>query len=140
MELADALAFARPRRDGILITLKSDGRPQSSNISYAVGDDDRILISITSDRAKYANLRRDPRASLHVNADNFWSYVVIEADAELSPVATEPDDPTVDALVEYYRALRGEHPDWDDYRRAMIEDRRLVLTLVPTYAYGMVRT
>jgi PPOX class probable F420-dependent enzyme len=129
MELADALAFARPRRDGILITLKSDGRPQSSNISYAVGDDDRILISITSDRAKYANLRRDPRASLHVNADNFWSYVVIEA-----------DDPTVDALVEYYRALRGEHPDWDDYRRAMIEDRRLVLTLVPTYAYGMVRT
>jgi PPOX class probable F420-dependent enzyme len=139
MELDTALSFVRDHRNGVLITLKHDGRPQSSNIVYTVGDDGRIRISITSGRAKYANIRRDGRVSLHVNADDFWSYAVVEADAELSPVAAAPDDGTVEELIEMYRALQGEHPDWDDYRRAMVEDQRVVLTLRPTYAYGMVR-
>jgi len=137
MDLDAALAFARDHRNGVLITLKRDGRPQSSNIVYTVADDGRVRVSITAERAKYRNLVRDPRVSLHVNADDFWSYVVLEGDADLSPVATTTDDPTVDELVEMYRAVQGEHPDWDDYRRAMVTDQRVVLTLRPTHAYGM---
>lgn len=138
MDLDAALTFARGHRNGVLVTLKADGRPQSSNIIYTVADDGRLRISITATRAKYRNLVRDPRVSLHVNADDFWSYVVLEADAELSPVATTTDDPTVDELVEMYRAMQGEHPDWDDYRAAMVTDQRVVLTLRPTHAYGMI--
>ena len=138
MELSDALDFLRDKHHGVLVTLKSDGRPQSSNIAYTLGDDDVIRISVTDGRAKTANLRRDPRASLHVNRDDFWAYAVVDADVELMPVASSPDDPTVDALVEYYRTLVGEHDDWDDYRRAMVADRRLILELRPTHAYGMV--
>ena len=137
MQIADALDFIRDKRNGVLIALKSDGRPQSSNISFAVGDDDVIRISVTDGRAKTVNLRRDPRASLHVNRDDFWAYVVIEADVTLLPVAESPDDATVDALVDYYRKVAGEHDDWDEYRRAMVTDRRLLLELRPTHAYGM---
>src|SRR6188768_3960064 len=104
MELHDALEFIRDRRQGVLITLKADGRPQSSNIAFTVGDDDLIRISITETRAKTTNMRRDPRVSLHVNRDDFYAYAVIEADASLTPVAARADDATVDQLVEYYRA------------------------------------
>ncbi len=137
MDLSDALDFARDKRNGILIALKSDGRPQSSNIAYAVGEDDVIRISVTDGRAKTANLRRDPRASLHVNRDDFWAYVVIEADVTMLPTATSPDDATVDALVDYYRTVAGEHDNWPEYRQAMVDDRRLLLELRPTHAYGM---
>jgi PPOX class probable F420-dependent enzyme len=137
MDLSDALSFLRGHANGVLVTLKSDGRPQSSNISYVVGDDGIIRISVTDGRAKTANLRRDPRASLHVSRDDFWAYAVIDADVTLMPVASDPGDPTVNALVEYYRTLRGEHPDWDEYRAAMVSDSRLLLELHPTHAYGM---
>lgn len=137
MEIADALAYARSRDHGVLVTLKGDGRPQLSNINHAVGDDDVVRVSITADRAKYRNLVRDPRVSLHVTAEDFWSYVVLEGDADLSPVAERPDDATVAELVDLYRAVQGEHPDWDDYRAAMVRDRRVVLRLRPTHAYGM---
>ena len=137
MERSDALDFIRDKRNGILITLKSDGRPQSSNVAFAVGSDDVIRVSVTDGRAKTANLRRDPRASLHVNRDDFWAYAVIEADVVMMPVAQSPDDATVDALVDYYRIVAGEHDDWDEYRQAMVDDRRLLLELRPTHAYGM---
>jgi PPOX class probable F420-dependent enzyme len=137
MELHDALEFIRDRRQGILITLKSDGRPQSSNIAFALGDDDRIRISITDTRAKTTNMRRDPRVSLHVNRDDFYAYAVIEAEASMTPTAASADDDTVQQLVDYYRTVAGEHPDWDEYRQAMVDDRRLLLTLTPTRAYGM---
>ncbi len=137
MELSDALDFIRDKRNGMLIALKSDGRPQSSNIAFAVGDDDVIRVSVTDTRAKTANLRRDPRASLHVNRDDFWAYVVIEADVSMLPVAEHPDDATVDALVDYYRVVAGEHDNWAEYRQAMVDDRRLLLELRPTRAYGM---
>lgn len=137
MEIADALEFVRGRQHGVLTTLKRDGRPQLSNISYAVGTDDVIRISVTDGRAKTANLRRDPRASLHVTSDDFWSYAVVEADVELTPVAAAADDGTVEQLVAYYRTVVGEHDDWDAYRRAMVDDRRLLLMLTPTHAYGM---
>jgi PPOX class probable F420-dependent enzyme len=137
MELTDAMEFVRSHRRGVLVTQKRDGRPQLSNIAYWVGDDGVIRISITTDRAKYRNLQRTPLASLHVTRDDFYAYAVIEADVELSDVAAAPDDATADELVEYYRAVAGEHDDWDEYRAAMVRDRRLVVRLKPTHAYGM---
>jgi PPOX class probable F420-dependent enzyme len=137
MELTEALAFARDRKQGVLATIRANGRPQLSNIMYVPDEGDTFLISITDDRAKTANLRRDPRASLYVLGDNFWQYVVIEATAELSPVAAEPNDATVEALIRYYEAGSGAHPNWDEYRAAMIADKRLALTLRPERSYGI---
>ncbi len=122
---------------GVLVTLKRDGRPQLSNIAYVVGDDDVIRISVTDGRAKTANLRRDPRASLHVTRDDFYAYAVVEGTATLTPVAADPHDATVDQLVEYYRAVAGEHDDWDEYRAAMVADGRLLIQLSIDHLYGM---
>ncbi len=137
MDLTEALVFARSRKQGVLATIRANGRPQLSNIMFVPADGDTLIISVTDDRAKTANLRRDPRASLYLAGDTFWQYVVVEATVELSPVATDPHDATVDALVAYYRAGQGEHPDWEDFRAAMVSDRRLVLTLRPERAYGI---
>ena len=136
MELSDALAFAADNRRGVLATLKRDGRPQLSNVTHLVSNG-LVKVSITADRAKYANLLRDPRASLHVTRDDFYAYAVIEADVELSEVATDPDDAATDELVEQYRSIAGEHDDWDAFRSAMVKDRRVVVRLKPTHAYGM---
>jgi len=137
MELTDAMDFVREHRRGVLVTQKRDGRPQLSNIAYSVGDDGVIRISITADRAKYRNLQRTPLASLHVTRDDFYAYAVIEADVELSGVATEPGDEAVDELVEQYRGVAGEHDDWHAFRAAMVADRRAVVRLKPTRAYGV---
>jgi len=137
MELTDALDFVRAHRRGVLVTQKQDGRPQLSNIAYAVGDDGVIRISITADRAKYTNLQRTPLASLHVTREDFYAYAVIDADVELSEIASAPDDAAVDELVEQYRVIAGEHDSWDEFRQAMVRDRRVVVRLKPTHAYGM---
>lgn len=137
MEIDAALDYARQHERGVLLTLKHYGRPQASNIMFAVGGDGLVRISVTDDRAKTANARRDPRVSLHVTADDFWSYVVIEGDAEVTATAASPDDATVDELVELYRSLQGEHDDWDEYRATMVADGRLVIRIRPTHAYGM---
>lgn len=137
MELAEALGWIGARRHGVLTTIRSNGRPQLSNVSYAVGADGKIRISITADRAKYVNLVRDPRAALHVSRDDFYGYVVIDGDAALAPVTLAASDATSDELVDLYRTVAGDHPDWDEYRTAMIGERRTVLTITPTYAYGM---
>ena len=137
MELSEALDFVRERHHAVLATQKRDGRPQLSNITYFLGDDGVIRISVTDGRAKTRNLRNDPRASLHVAQSDFWAYCVIEADVELMPVAADPNDATADALVDYFRSVMGEHGDWDEYRRAMVADKRLLLLLTPTHAYGM---
>jgi PPOX class probable F420-dependent enzyme len=125
------------RRLGILATVKRDGRPQLSNVIYSF-DRGRglIRVSVTDGRAKTANLRRDPRASFHVGSEDGWAYAVAEARAELTPVAERPDDPTVEELIGIYRAVQGEHPDWDDFRRAMVAERRLVLRLPVERVYG----
>ena len=139
MELPDALDFARARRQTVLTTLRDDGRPQLSNVIYTLDDEGVFRISITATRAKYKNLQKRPWAALHISAEDFWSYVVLEGDAELGPVATSPDDPSIDELVELYRTLAGEHPDWDEYRKAMVEEQRSILRVRPTRAYGMLR-
>jgi PPOX class probable F420-dependent enzyme len=137
MDLADALEKIRSQRLGVLTTIKRDGRPQLSNITYAVGDDGVIRISVTDGRAKTKNLRRDDRVSLYVGRDDGWAYVVLEGTATLSDVAAAPDDAAVEELVALYRSIGGEHPDWDDYRAAMVRDRRLVVRCTPARAYGM---
>src|SRR5215212_8732784 len=129
MDLDAALDFIRNRHNGVLVTLRRDGRPQLSNISYQLGDDAVVRVSVTDGRAKTANIRRDPRASLYVARDDFWGYVVLDGHASLTPPATAPDDETVEQLIAVYRSMAGEHPDWDDYRRAMVADRRIVLSL-----------
>lgn len=139
MDLDRALQFLSDHAKGVLLTIRSNGRPQASNIVYAVDDEGVVRVSVTDDRAKTANLRRDPRASLHVASDDFWQYVVLEADADLTPVTTEPGDLASRELRQLYREVSGEHDDWDDYDRAMIDQRRLVVRLHPTRAYGMVR-
>lgn len=98
-----------------------------------------LHVSMTEGRAKTANLRRDPRASFHVPSEDGWSYAVAEGTAELSPVATEKTDATVDELVDLFRRVQGEHPDWDEYREAMVADRRLVLRLRIDRVYGLTR-
>ena len=113
---------------GVLVTIKQDGRPQLSNVTYAYDPERRrIRVSLTDDRAKTKNLRRDPRASLYVNGPGGRSYVVLEGKAELSAVAADPYDEVVEDLVDYYRIASGEHPDWDEYREAMRrQDKSLI--------------
>jgi PPOX class probable F420-dependent enzyme len=123
---------------GVLVTLKADGRPQLSNVNHAYDPDERtIRVSVTDGRAKTRNMRRDPRVSYHVTSADRWSYTVVEGTADLTPVAEDPYDETVEELVRLYRDVRGEHPDWDDYRAAMVRDRRLVLRLRVERAYGI---
>jgi PPOX class probable F420-dependent enzyme len=140
VRMADEAALAKllhERNLGVLVTIKKDGRPQLSNINYHWDEERRLIrISITDDRAKARNLRRDPRASLHVSTPDGGAYVVAEGTAELSAVAADPNDAAVEELIEVFRDIRGEHPDWDDYRRAMVADHRVVVRLHVERLYG----
>jgi PPOX class probable F420-dependent enzyme len=128
----------RERSEGILVTLRRDGRPQLSNVNYAFDVGEQLIrISTTDDRAKVRNLRRDPRASFHVSSSDFWTYAVADGIADLSQVAGDPDDATVEELIDLYRAVQGEHPDWADYRAAMVRDHRLVVRMRVERAYGL---
>lgn len=139
MNVSDALAWAAQRKHAVLITLRADGRAQSSDIAYFV-DGDSVLISITDDRAKTRNMRRDPRVVLHITDPGAWSYVSFDGVVELSAVTTRPDDETADRLVGYYTAVAGqEHPDWDEYRQAMIDEQRLLVRFTPSAAVGQIR-
>jgi PPOX class probable F420-dependent enzyme len=136
METSQALDFAHSQRRSVLVTLRANGRPQLSNVLHWVDDAGVVRISTTADRAKYANLRRTPWAALHVTSHDFWSYAVLEGPVEVTEPASAVDDTVVDELVAYYRAANGEHDDWDDYRAAMVRDRRAVVRLRPDHAYG----
>jgi PPOX class probable F420-dependent enzyme len=131
-----AMALVGQQRLGVLVTLRRNGRPQTSNIVYAVRDG-QIRVSLTEDRAKTRNLRRDPRATLHVSTPDMSSWAAVEGTADLSPVTTTPGDETGKGLADLYRAIAGsEHPDWDDFYRAMVDERRVLLTISVTHAYG----
>ncbi|TSD46760.1 PPOX class F420-dependent oxidoreductase [Rhodococcus sp. KBS0724] len=129
-------------KQGVLATIKRDGRPQLSNIIYRWDSESRTAsISITADRVKSKNAARDPRVSLHVSAPDFWGYAVIEGSAELTPPAADPHDEVVDALVDLYRDISGkEHPDWEEYRQAMVAERRQILSMQADHVYGMAGT
>ncbi len=137
MEMDAALDFARTTNQSVFVTLRGDGRPQLSNVVHAVGDDGVIRVSTAATRAKYHNVLRRPWAAAHVTRADFYAYAVLEGAVELSPVAAAPDDAVAEELVELYRALRGEHPDWDEYRAAMVAEQRVVVRLRPERAYGV---
>jgi PPOX class probable F420-dependent enzyme len=134
------LAFLAQNRWGVLATIKRDGRPQLSNVGYAYDPQAQVIrVSVTADRAKTRNLQADPRVTLHVASKDFWTWVAVEGTAELTPVAADPHDATVEELVTYYRGISGEHENWDEYRAAMVRDRRLVVRFRPEHAYGQLR-
>jgi PPOX class probable F420-dependent enzyme len=134
------LAFVAEHRWGVLATVKRDGRPQLSNVGYSYDAESQLFrVSVTADRAKTCNLQADPRATLYVVSKDFWTWVAVEGTAELTPVAADPHDATVEELITYYRGTSGEHENWDEYRAAMVADRRLVVRFRPEHAYGQLR-
>jgi len=136
MDLDRALVFAAGRRNALLTTLRADGRPQQSVIFFEA-DGDRFTISLTDNRAKTKNLRRDPRAALFIPSDDVFTWVGLDGRVELSPVAQSPDDAVVDRLVDYFRRSNGEHQNWAEYRQSMVDDQRLVATFIATSATGI---
>ena len=132
----DARQFVADHHWGVLVTLKStDGRPQLSNVAYALIDGE-VRVSLTDTRAKTANMRRDPRVSLHVTSDDFWTYVVVEGTAQLSPIAEEPGDETCQRLLELYEAVSDKpHDDPDEFHAAMVDEGRLELSFAIEHLY-----
>jgi PPOX class probable F420-dependent enzyme len=129
------LEFLRPRHHAILMTTRKDGRPQSSPNSCGVDTEGRIVISTYPERAKAANIRRDPRVTVCVLSDDFGGpWVQVDGVAEVIdlPESVEP-------LVEYFRVISGEHPDWDEYRQAM-RDQGKSLIRVTIEKWGPIAT
>jgi PPOX class probable F420-dependent enzyme len=130
MDIGRAADFLRAHHRAVLATSRSDGMPQLSPVTCAVDDEGRALISTRETAVKTKNLRQRPRASLCVFTDTFFGErVQVEGNAE---VISLPD--AMDLLVEYYRRVSGEHPDWADYRAAMIRDRRVIVRITITRA------
>jgi PPOX class probable F420-dependent enzyme len=124
-------------RVGILATIKRDGRPQLSPVQPYYDRAARIIyVSMTEGRAKTANLRRDPRASLEVTRPDGWAWATAEGTATLTGPGDDPYGPEVAALVDYYRAAAGEHPDWEEYRAVMVADRRVLMSMTVEKVYG----
>jgi len=125
-----ARAFLSKHHRAVLATSRADGRPQLSPVTCALDSSGRVVISTRETAVKTKNLRRDPVASLCVFTDGFFGdWVQVEGTAE---IVSLPD--AMELLVEYYRAVAGEHPDWDDYRAAMRRDRRLIVRITITRA------
>jgi PPOX class probable F420-dependent enzyme len=133
----EAERFLAERHRGVLATIKADGRPQLSNVAYALMGGE-VWISTTADRAKAANLRRDARASLHVTSEDFWTYLVIEGEARVSAVAREPGDEVCRALLDLYNAASAEpHPDPEEFFEAMVTERRVLVSIAPAHRYPL---
>lgn len=133
----DPRSLIASSRIGVLATLRASGMPQLSPVTTVYdADDDRILVSMTAGRAKEANLRRDPRTAIEFTSADGYAWATAEGTATLIGPSTDPDGPEVDALVDYYRSGAGEHPDWREYREVMVADRRVLLVLQITHAYG----
>lgn len=122
---------------GVLATIKSDGRPQLSPVQPSYDPSDGVIrVSTTAKTAKIANLRRDPRATLEVTSPDGRAWATAEGTATLIGPGTDPQGPEVQALVDYYRAAAGEHPNWDEYREVMVSDRRVLITMTVDNVYG----
>ncbi|MEX1287255.1 MAG: PPOX class F420-dependent oxidoreductase [Acidimicrobiia bacterium] len=117
--------FVRPRHHGVLLTTRRDGRPQASLVTMGLSVEGRVVVSSYPDRAKVHNLRRDPTCSMVVLSDDFggeWVQLYGEAEVLDLPEAVEP-------LVEYFRVISGEHPDWDEYREAMVRQGKALISM-----------
>ena len=120
--------FVRPRHHGVLLTTRRDGRPQSSLVTMGLDDNGRVVISSYPERAKVRNIRRDPQVALVVQSDDFGGeWVHLDGTAEVIDL---PE--AVEALVEYYRVIAGEHPDWDEYRQAMVDQGKCLIRMTIT--------
>jgi len=138
MELDEALVWVAEKTHGILITIRRDGRAQSSDISFTLKDG-KFCISATASRAKTRNLLKDDRAVLHVTSPKTWSYISFDGTVEVtSPAQTKNDEVNQELAEIYQRILGEEHPNWEEFQQAMINDGRLVLRFVPQSAVGMV--
>jgi PPOX class probable F420-dependent enzyme len=130
MEISQALEFLRRNHRGVLSATRSDGRPQMSPVTAGVDYQGRVVISSRETAYKVKQLRANPYAAYCGFTDRFFGdWVQVEGPVEIIslPEAMEP-------LVEYYRAISGEHPDWDDYRAAMVADQRVIIAITPTRA------
>jgi PPOX class probable F420-dependent enzyme len=128
VDLEGLLDFVRPRHHMVLVTTRADGRPQASPVTGGVDTAGRIVVSTYPDRAKTANARRRPEVSVCVLSDDFGgAWVQVDGTCEV----VDPPE-SVEPLVEYYRCIAGEHPDWDEYRRAMREQAKSLLRITPT--------
>jgi PPOX class probable F420-dependent enzyme len=137
MDKDELHALLTESRLGVLATIKADGRPQLSPVMpYYDRGAGVIYVSTADGFAKTANLRRDPRASLEVTSADGRSWATAEGTAELVGPASDPEGPEVQALVDYYRAAAGEHPDWAEYRAAMVSSRRVLIKLAVAKVYG----
>jgi PPOX class probable F420-dependent enzyme len=133
----DPHALLAGARLGVLATIKSDGRPQLSPVTpYYDREAGVLYVSMVEGRAKTANLRRDPRAALEVTSADGWAWATAEGTATLTGPGSDPDGPEVQALVDYYRAAAGEHPDWAEYRAVMVADRRVLMAMRVERVYG----
>lgn len=125
VDRAELEEFVRPRHRGVLLAFRRDGRPQCSLMTLGLDTGGRIVMSSYPDRAKSHNLRRNPSASMVVMSDSFGGeWVQVDGTAE---VIDMPD--ALDGLVEYYRVISGEHPDWDEYRQAMADQGKSLICL-----------
>ena len=139
IELATAMDYAATVRGGTLITIRRDGRPQSSDVHHGVHDG-VISFSVLPDRAKVYNVERDARVVYHISNTDDGSYLSFDGTARVSPIPTTVDDPAMDTLIASFRAVaRKEHPDWDEFRHAMVAERRRVITVTPTSVVGLIR-
>ena len=130
MDLQDALEFLRSNHRSILIARRPDGEPQPSPVVHGVDEAGKVVVSSREPAYKVRNLRRDPRVTLCAFTDNFFGkWVTVEGRADIVslPQAMEP-------LVDLYRSVAGEHPDWDDYREAMVREERVIISITPVSA------
>ena len=135
VDLEGLLDFVRPRHHMVLMTTRADGRPQASPVTGGVDPQGRIVVSTYPERAKTVNARRDPRLSVVVLSDDFGgAWVQVDGTCEV----IDPPD-AVEPLVEYFRCISGEHPDWDEYRQAMRDQGKSLLRITPT-RWGPVAT
>jgi len=130
MDIPEAVEFLRRNHRAVLATTRSDGSPQLSPVLVGVDDAGRLVVSTRQPAVKVRNLRRNPRASVCAFTDRFYGpWVQVDGTAEIVAL---PE--AMDGLVTYYRDIAGEHPDWDEYRRAMVAERRVLLRILPTGA------
>jgi PPOX class probable F420-dependent enzyme len=149
VDLAPLLEFVRPRHRFVLITRRSDGSPQASPVAGGVDDAGRLVVATYPDRAKTRNARRDPQVSVLVLSDE-WDDPWVQVDGtcevldavgpqEGGPQEVGPQEEALDAFVEYFRTIAGEHPDWAEYRQAMVDQGKSLLRITPT-RWGPVAT
>jgi PPOX class probable F420-dependent enzyme len=133
----DPRALLSESRIGVLATIKANGLPQLSPVTpYYDQAADVLYVSMTEGRAKTTNLRSDPRAAFEVTSPDGWAWATAEGTVSLVGPGTDPHGAEVEALVDYYRAAAGEHPDWDEYRSVMVSDRRVLMKLAVERVYG----